>query len=85
MICILRSYLGFPYKQNGVAVVVINFQCWRFYPPKMIFIGLELHKPLIFLKGDVNLPDTDGLVRSATNRLNIMLIPPSSVYAMVNA
>jgi hypothetical protein len=85
MICILRSYLGFPYKQNGVAVVVINFQCWRFYPPKMVFIGLELHKPLIFLKGDVNLPDAYRLVRSATNRLNIMLIPPSSVYAMVNA
>jgi hypothetical protein len=85
MICILRSNLGFPYKQYGVAIVVINFQCWRLYPPKMVFIGLELHKPLIFLKGDVNLPDANGLVRSATNRLYVVLIPPSSVYTVVNA
>lgn len=85
IICILRSNLGFPNKQYGVAIVIINFQYWRFYPLKMVFIGLQLQEPPIFLKGDVNLPDADRLVRSATNRLYIVLIPPSSVHAMVNA
>ena len=59
MICILRSDLGFPDKQYGVAIVVINFQYWRFYSPQMVFIGLELEEPPIVLKGDVNLPDAD--------------------------
>ena len=51
----------------------------------MVLIGLELLKSLLFLKGDVNLADADGLVRGATNRLNEVLIPPSGVYAVVNA
>jgi hypothetical protein len=85
MICILRGNLRFTDKQYGITIVVINIQSWRFYALKMVFIGMELQKPFIFLKGDVNLADADRLVRSATNRLNIVLIPPTSVYAMVNA
>ena len=50
----------------------------------MLLISLEMYEPLVPLVLHVYLTDAYRLIRGAADGLDILLVPPTSVYPLIN-